>query len=147
MARRVEQFAAASPAQQQSVAERFQTEIENASVHSVNNEHHPASLWGFCDFGVTTQDRDLLTYSLLPLSPIFTGRMPFLPPNQQCQSTEGTVGDGGGGHWLVRMEWRLAGWSVYLPLLIFRSTIKFKSSLLAPAHPGGPGEKAVKRLW
>jgi len=21
----------------------------------------------------------------------FTGRMPFLPPNQQCQSTEGTV--------------------------------------------------------
>jgi len=25
--------------------------------------------------------------SILPL--IFTGRMPFLPPNQQCQSTEG----------------------------------------------------------
>ena len=25
-----------------------------------------------------------------PLS-FFTGRMPFLPPNQQCQSTEGTV--------------------------------------------------------
>jgi len=24
-----------------------------------------------------------------PLS-FFTGRMPFLPPNQQCQSTEGT---------------------------------------------------------
>jgi len=24
-----------------------------------------------------------------PPSPIFTGRMPFLPPNQQCQSTEG----------------------------------------------------------
>ena len=24
-----------------------------------------------------------------PASPIFTGRMPFLPPNQQCQSTEG----------------------------------------------------------
>jgi len=23
------------------------------------------------------------------LSPFFTGRMPFLPPNQQCQSTEG----------------------------------------------------------
>jgi len=22
----------------------------------------------------------------------FTGRMPFLPPNQQCQSTEGTKG-------------------------------------------------------
>jgi len=27
--------------------------------------------------------------------------------------------DGGGGHWLVRMEWRPARWSVCLPLLIF----------------------------
>jgi len=27
--------------------------------------------------------------SIPPLS-FFTGRMPFLPPNQQCQSTEGT---------------------------------------------------------
>ena len=26
----------------------------------------------------------------LPPSPIFTGRMPFLPPSQQCQSTDGT---------------------------------------------------------
>ena len=26
-----------------------------------------------------------------PSTPFFTGRMPFLPPNQQCQSTEGTV--------------------------------------------------------
>ena len=33
-------------------------------------------------------------------------------------------GDGGGGHWLVRMEWRPAGWSVCLPLLIFPCTIK-----------------------
>jgi len=24
-----------------------------------------------------------------PTSSFFTGRMPFLPPNQQCQSTEG----------------------------------------------------------
>jgi len=47
-------------------------------------------------------------------------------------------GDGGGGHWLVRMEWRPAGWSVCLPLLIFRCTIKSRSSLLAPAQPGGP---------
>jgi len=28
-------------------------------------------------------------------------------------------GGGGGGHWLVWMEWRPAGWSVWLPLLIF----------------------------
>jgi len=44
-------------------------------------------------------------------------------------------GDGGGGHWLVRMEWRPARWSVCLPLLIFACTIKSRSSLLAPAYP------------
>ena len=56
-------------------------------------------------------------------------------------------GDGGGGHWLVRMEWRPAGWSVFLPLLISPFTIKSRSSLLALSHPGGPGKRAVKRLW
>jgi len=25
---------------------------------------------------------------------VFTGQMPFLPPNQQCQSTEGTSTEG-----------------------------------------------------
>jgi len=55
---------------------------------------------------------------------------------------------GGGGHWLlVRMDWRPSGWSVCLPLLIFLCTIKSRSFLLAPAHPGGPGKRAVKRLW
>jgi len=57
------------------------------------------------------------------------------------------MGDGGGRHWLVRMEWRPARWSVCLPLLIFPCTVKFRSSLLAAAHPGGPGKRAVKRLW
>ena len=56
-------------------------------------------------------------------------------------------GDGGGGHWLVRMEWRPVGRSVCLPLLIFPCTTNSRSSLLAPAHPGGPGKRAVKRLW
>jgi len=55
-------------------------------------------------------------------------------------------GDGGGGHWLVRMEWRPAGWSVCLSLLIFPFTIKSRSSVLAQAHPGGPGKRAVKQL-
>ena len=55
--------------------------------------------------------------------------------------------DGWGGHWLVRMAWRPAGWSVCLPLLIFPCTIKSRRSLLAPSHPGGPGKRAVKRLW
>jgi len=56
------------------------------------------------------------------------------------------VRDGGGRHWLVRMEWHPVGWSMYLPLLIFPCTTK-SSSLLASAHPGGPGKRAVKRLW
>ena len=47
---------------------------------------------------------------------------------------------GVGGHWLVRMEWRPAWWSVCLPLLIFPCTIKSRSSLLALAHPGCPGK-------
>ena len=55
-------------------------------------------------------------------------------------------GDGGGGHWLLRMEWGPAGWSACLPLLIFPCTMKSRSSLLAPAHLGGPGKRAVKQL-
>jgi len=35
---------------------------------------------------------------------------------------------------------------VCLPLLIFPCTIKSKSSLVALAHPGGPGKRAVKQL-
>ena len=54
--------------------------------------------------------------------------------------------DGGGGHWLVRMEWRLAGWSVCLPLLIFPCTIKSKVLLWHRLTRVVP-EMAVKRLW
>jgi len=39
------------------------------------------------------------------------------------------------------------GWSVCLPELISPCTIKSRSSLLAPAHPGGPRKRAVKWLW
>jgi len=42
--------------------------------------------------------------------------------------------------------WRLpapAGWPVCLPLLLFPCTVKSRSSPLAPAHPGGPGKRAV----
>jgi len=44
------------------------------------------------------------------------------------------------------MEWRPARWSVCL-LLLNPLAIKSRSSLLALAHPGGPGKTAVKRLW
>jgi len=50
----------------------------------------------------------------------------------------------GGGHWLlVSMEWHPSRWSMCLPLLIFPCTIKSRSSLLAPAHTGGPRKRAV----
>jgi len=52
----------------------------------------------------------------------------------------------GGGHWLVRMEWCPAGWSVCLPLLIFPCTIKSRSSLLTPAHLGGPRKRGHKTV-
>ena len=59
------------------------------------------------------------------------------------------MGDGGSGtaYCLVWMEWHSAGWLVCLPLLIFPCTIKSRSSLLASAHPAGPGKRAVKWLW
>jgi len=55
------------------------------------------------------------------------------------------MGNGGGGHWLVRMEWCPAGWSVCLPLLISPCTIKSRSSLLALAHLDGPRKTVV--VW
>jgi len=57
------------------------------------------------------------------------------------------MGDGGGGHWLVWMEWRWAGWSVCLPLLVIPWTIKSRSCFLALVHLGGPRKRVVKRLW
>ena len=68
------------------------------------------------------------------------------PKTEPC-GTPQTSGGGGGWHCLVRMELRQAGWPVYLPLLIFPCTIKSRSSLLAPAHPGGSGKRAEKWLW
>jgi len=46
------------------------------------------------------------------------------------------MGDGGGGQWLVRMEWRPAGWSVCLPLLIFLCSIKSRSFSSGTSSPG-----------
>jgi len=55
--------------------------------------------------------------------------------------------DDGGGHWLVDgvAASRVVGVSASvnnLPL-----PYKSRSSLLAPAHLGGPGKRAVKRSW
>ena len=90
----------------------------------------------------------LLCYNINKLTylPAFSALMPLAGWQEGHPSCKRYGQDGGGGHWLVRMEWCPAGWSVGLPLLIFPCTIKSRSSLLAPAHPGGPGKRAVKWL-
>jgi len=75
------------------------------------------------------------------------GALTLLVGRQEGHPACKNMGDGGGWHWLVGTEWRPAGWLVCLPMLIFPCTIKSRSSLLAPAHPGGPRKRAVKRLW
>jgi len=52
--------------------------------------------------------------------------------------------DGWGGHWLVQMEWRPAGWSVCLPLLIFPCTIVHKFS--GTGSPRWSRKRTIKRL-
>ena len=86
-------------------------------------------------------------YRMLMIQLVAFSALTLLVGRQEGHLACKKMGDGGGGHWLVRMEWCLAGWSVCLPLLIFPCAIKSRSSLLAPAHPGGPGKRAVKQLW
>jgi len=46
------------------------------------------------------------------------------------------------------MEWHPPGLSVCLLIVILPSAIKSRRSfLLASAHPGGAGEKAIKWSW
>jgi len=81
------------------------------------------------------------------LSEVFQENIQIIVPKFLADCYYTLMGDGAGGHWLVWMEWCPAGWSVFLPLLIFPCIIKSRSSLLAPAHLDGPGKRATKRLW
>jgi len=58
----------------------------------------------------------------------------------RASSLQKNESDGGGGHWLVRMERHPAGWSVCLPLQNFPCVITSRSSLLATDRLGGPGK-------
>jgi len=101
---------------------------------------------GFSRSLVTTQEKGSCKFSAAAIELYCTYRSSCL----QCFDTVGwaagrasgckKMGDGGGGHWLVQIEWRPARWLMCLPLLIFPipCTIKSRSSLLAPAHLGGP---------
>jgi len=53
--------------------------------------------------------------------------------------------DGGGGHWLVQMEWHPAGWSVYLPvnLPLHHKVEKFSSGTSSPGWSQKKGRKTV----
>ena len=88
-----------------------------------------------------------LASSPYPNAPVAFSALTLLVGRQEGYPAHKKIwGDGGGGHWLVRMEWCPARWSVCLPLLISPCTIKSRSSLLAPAHPGGLRKKAAKQL-
>jgi len=52
----------------------------------------------------------------------------------------------GGGHGLVQMEWRprMVGVFASVSLPLHHKVQKFSSGT---ADPGGPGKRAVKRLW
>jgi len=54
-------------------------------------------------------------------------------------------GDGGGGHCLVRMEWRPSGWSVCLPvnLPLHHKVQKFSSGTGSPGWSRKKGHKMV----
>ena len=96
-----------------------------------------------------------ILFSPLPINSIawliystqfFTGRMPFLPPNQQRQSTEwwGTgvvicLERGADLHMAQLMS---------LPLTVSCfSEIQIGFNFLVLADPGSPGKRAVKRVW
>jgi len=57
------------------------------------------------------------------------------------------MGDGAGGHWLVRMKWHPAGWSVRLPLLnnlpLHHNVQKFSSGTGSPGWSWKKGRKMV----
>jgi len=82
-------------------------------------------------------------WSRLPSVLVAFSALTLLAGQQEGHPACKKWGNGGGGHWLVSMEWRPAGLSVCLPLLIFPCAIESRSSLLAPAHRGGPGKRAV----
>jgi len=96
---------------------------------------------------VTPMRRTLSVFSLIRMRQLPSVLWYSWLRGRKCIWPVKIQGDGGGGHCLVRMEWRTAGWSVCLPLLIYPCTIKSRGSLLAPADPGGPGKMAVKQLW
>jgi len=60
-----------------------------------------------------------------------------------------SLGNGGGGHWLVWMEWRPAGWSVSVNLPLHRKVQKFSSGTGLPGCSRKKDRKTVvvKRLW
>jgi len=55
----------------------------------------------------------------------------------------------GGGHWLVRMEWRLAGWSVSasVNLPLHHKVQKFSSGSVSPGWSRKKGHKMVVVSW
>jgi len=61
-----------------------------------------------------------------PTTQFFTGQMPFLPPNQQCQSTEDIE------HWSLRVSHRILFSEAIFPTPCLGTTPPLQLSLVMP---------------
>ena len=121
--------------------------ISTVQCHNIPGCNAELFLQLCCIFGHPLYPVQLVTDICLGVNQTFSALMLLVGQQEGHLACKKYGEDGGGGHWLVRMECRPAGWSVCLPLLIFRCTIKSRGSLLAPAHPGSAGKRVIKWLW
>ena len=81
--------------------------------------------------------------STSPLS-FFTGRMPFLPPNQQCQSTEGTDEVNQTEHQTTGLVTSLCSPSNVALTAVARLQLSTEQQLIvSPAHPAHSSKPAA----
>ena len=78
--------------------------------------------------------------------PLVWGELPSVLWHCWFGGRKGIQTGNGGGHWLVRMEWCPARWSVWLPLLIFPCKISPEVLFLHRVTWMVTEKRAIKRL-
>jgi len=69
---------------------RYQKGKTNLDFTEARDSEWPWHQLGYVQVCTSLQTDNQQITMPAPTTQFFTGRMPFLPPNQQCQSTEGT---------------------------------------------------------
>jgi len=96
----------------------------------------------------TVQVTPLGVYCLLPIPNVLVAfsALTLLAGRQEGRPACKKMGNGEGGHWLVRMEWRPAGFcvSASVNLSLHHKVQKFSSGT---GSLGWSRKRAVKRLW